>query len=72
MKPSFWICDRIVNRARKRAHAIRKSIQDLICDYLRTFAKDDPEKSIAEFKRLSGRGNSRGWRFDRDEIHDRK
>ena len=30
-----------------------------------------PELSNAEFKRLSGRGNSRGWRFDRDEVHER-
>jgi len=32
---------------------------------------DDPERSIEEFKRLSGRGHSRGWRFDRNEIHER-
>jgi hypothetical protein len=33
--------------------------------------EDDPEKSIEEFKQLSGKGNSRGWRFNRDEIHSR-
>ena len=32
----------------------------------------DPERSIEEFKRLSGKGNSRGWRFNRDEIHSRQ
>jgi hypothetical protein len=32
---------------------------------------DDPERSIEEFKRLSGRGRLRGWRFDRDQIHER-
>jgi hypothetical protein len=32
---------------------------------------DDLERSIEEFKRLSGRGRLRGWRFDRDQIHER-
>jgi antitoxin component HigA of HigAB toxin-antitoxin module len=31
----------------------------------------DPEQSIKEFRRMSGRGHSRGWRFNRDEIHER-
>jgi hypothetical protein len=44
----------------------------VIRDYLETLAAgDDPERSIEEFKRLSGRGHSRGWRFDRDQIHER-
>jgi hypothetical protein len=33
--------------------------------------KDRAERSVDEFKRLSGRGNSQGRRFDRDRIHDR-
>ena len=72
MKHTFWIDDHIVALARKKAHALGNSLDELIRDYLRTFAGDDPEKSIAEFNRLSGRGNSSGWRFDRDEIHTRK
>jgi hypothetical protein len=71
MRLIFWIDDRVVAGARKRAEALGKSLDDLVRDYLLTFADDDPESSIAEFKRLSGGGNSRGQRFDRDEIHDR-
>jgi len=49
-----------------------KSLNQLIRDYLDKVAgDDDPERSIAEFQRLSGRGHSRGWRFNRDEIHER-
>ncbi len=33
---------------------------------------DDPDQSIAEFRSLSGKGHSRGWRFNRDEIHSRE
>ena len=65
------IDENVVARARKRAEALGKSLNQLIRDYLQTLADDDPERSIEEFKRLSGRGNSRGWRFNRDEIHDR-
>jgi hypothetical protein len=32
----------------------------------------DAEEWIAEFERLSGSGHSDGWRFDRDEIHQRR
>ena len=56
----------------RKAAALGKSLNQLIRDYLQRLAwGDDPERSIQEFKRLSGRGHSRGWRFDRDEIHER-
>jgi len=32
----------------------------------------DPERSIEEFKRLSGKGDPRGWGFNREEIHSRQ
>jgi len=56
----------------RKAAALGKSLNQLIRDYLQRLAwGDDPERSIQEFKRLSGRGHSRAWRFDRDEIHER-
>ena len=62
----------LVNRARKRADALGKSLNQLICDYLKKLAGgDDPERSIEGFRRLSGKGHSRGWRFDRDQIRER-
>jgi hypothetical protein len=67
------IDEQLVARARAKAEALGKSLNQLIRDYLQTVAGgDDPERSIEEFKRLSGQGNSRGWRFNRDEIHERK
>ena len=72
MNVTLSLDEQIVTRARKRAAALGKSLNQLIRDYLQTVAGgDDPERSIEEFKRLSGRGNSRGWRFDRNEIHGR-
>jgi len=72
MNLTFWIDDRVVALARKKAQALGKTLDDLIRDYLRTLADDDLEKSIAEFKRLSGGGNSGRSRFDRDQMHTRK
>ena len=72
MNVTLSIDEQIVARARKKADALGKSLNQLIPDYLQRLAGgDDPEKSIEEFKQLSGQGNSRGWRFDRNEIHER-
>ncbi len=72
MNVTLSIDEQIVARARKKADALGKSLNQLIRDYLQRLAGgDDPEKSIEEFKQLSGQGNSRGWRFDRNEIHER-
>lgn len=73
MNVTLSIDEQTVARARKKAEALGKSLNQLVRDYLQTLAGgDDPGKSLEEFKRLSGQGNSRGWRFDRDEIHARR
>jgi hypothetical protein len=71
MNITLSVDEQVVARARKRAQALGKSLNQVIRDYLQTLADDDPERSIEEFKQLSGRGNSHGWRFNRDEIHER-
>jgi len=72
MNVTLSVDEQVVKRARKKAEAMGKSLNQVIRDYLQGLAGgDDPERSIEEFKRLSGRGHSRGWRFNRDEIHER-
>ena len=72
MNVTLSIDDQLVSRARKKAEAMGKSLNQLIRDYLQSVAGgDNPERSIEEFKRLSGQGHSRGWRFNRDGIHER-
>jgi hypothetical protein len=64
--------EQVVARARRKAEALGKSLNQLVREYLERIAgSDDPERWIEEFDRLSGGGHSRGWRFDRDEIHER-
>jgi len=66
------IDEQLVARARQKADAMGKSLNQLVRDYLLKVAGgDDPEASVEEFRKLSGEGHSRGWRFNRDEIHER-
>jgi hypothetical protein len=59
-------------RAPNKQKALGTNLNQLICGSLQKLAgSDDLEKSIEGFKRLSGRGNSCGWRFNRNEIHER-
>ena len=72
MNVTLSVDKQTIIRARKKAEALGTSVNQLIRDYLQKLAGgDDSEKSIEEFKRLSGQGNSRGWKFNRDEIHTR-
>jgi replicative DNA helicase len=72
MNVTLSIDEQLVARARKKAEAMGKSLNQMVRDYLQKLAGgDDPERSIEEFKQLSGRGHSRGWRFNRNEIHER-
>jgi hypothetical protein len=72
MNLTLSVDEQLVEQARKRASALGKSLNQLIRDYLQTLAGgDNPERSIDEFRKLSGKGDSRGWRFNRDEIHER-
>lgn len=67
------IDEQVVARARKKADALGKSLNQMIRDYLQVLAgSNEPKRSIEEFKQLSGRGDSRGWRFNRDELHERR
>jgi hypothetical protein len=61
-----------LERARRKAEAMSKSLNQVIRDCLQSLSGgDDQEPSIEEFKRLSGTGHSRGWRFKHEEIHER-
>jgi hypothetical protein len=71
MNITLSVDEQLVARARRRADALGKSLNQLIRDYLQKLAGcDNPERSIKEFRRLSGQ-DCRGWRFDRHEIHER-
>jgi hypothetical protein len=72
MNLTLSVDEQLVESARKRAKSLGKSLNQLIRDYLQKLAgNDDPERTIQEFRQLSGKGHARGWRFKRDELHER-
>ena len=73
MNVTLSLDDQLVSRARKKAEALGKSLNQMIRDYLQSVAgSDDAEQTLKELRELSGTGNSRGWKFNRDEIHERR
>ena len=63
----------IVERARRRAESLGTSLNQLVRDYLEEVAgTGDIEADIKRFKELSGKGDSKGWKFNREELHERK
>ncbi len=72
MNVTLSVDEKVIARARLRAEALGKSLNQLIRDYLETVAgEDDIERDMEEFRRLSGKGNSRGWKFNREEAYER-
>jgi hypothetical protein len=74
MNLTLSVEERLVKQARKKAEAMGKSLNQLVREYLeRLVGGDNAERDVEELRRLSAgsRGRSRGWRFDRDEVHER-
>jgi replicative DNA helicase len=75
MNVTLSIDDEIMREARRRAEAMGTSVNQLVRDYLQQFTgKSDLNAAAAEFEEMSrkARGNSRGWKFNRDELHERQ
>ena len=75
MNLTLSIDDEIIKEARRRAEAMGKSVNQLVREYLERLAgKTDREALVAEFRELSKNpmGDSKGWKFNRDEIHERR
>lgn len=63
------------NRSRSAAEAMGTSVNQLIQDYPRQLAGNaDTNADAAELEKLSRmtRGNSRRWKFNREELHQRR
>ena len=74
MNVTLSIDDDVLQRARSKAEIMGTSVNQLIRDYLEQWSgKVDLEADAAEFERLSrlARGDSRGWKFNREELHER-
>lgn len=75
MNLTLSVNDEVVLKARKRAEQLGTSVNQLVRDYLEELAgKTDPARDAEEFERLSkiSQGDSKGWKFDREEAHERR
>ena len=67
------IDDHILQGARKVAESMGMSIDQLVRDYLeRLTLQHSVDDEMKELRRLSGQGDSHGWKFNRDELHERR
>ena len=72
MNITLSIDEKIVNAAREAAAAMGKSLNEVIREDLERFTRRHRrEQDLAELKNLSGQGNTGGWTFNRDELHER-
>ena len=89
MKLTFSIDDDVAERAGAFAHAMGKSLEQLVGEYVEQLADaDQAARDVEEWRRLSretrdrwaeewdrlsreSHGDSKGWKFNREEIHDR-
>jgi hypothetical protein len=74
MNITLSIDERLVRSARRVAGSMGKSLNQIIREHLEEItSKPDAAQFGAELRRLSaeGRGNSNGWKFNREEAHER-
>jgi hypothetical protein len=75
MNLTLSVDDEVVRRIHQIAEATGTSVNQLVRDYLAQLAGNtDHEADAREIERLSSvaNGNSQGWKFNREEIHERK
>ncbi len=75
MNITLSVDEDVVVLARRRAESIGSSVNQLVREYLEQLAgRTGAGADAAEFERLSrdSRGASRGWKFNREELHERK
>lgn len=73
MNITLSIDEQIAERAREKLRAMGKSLNQEIRDHLQHVAGDDDlERDLEYLERTAGLGNANGWKFNRDEIHERR
>ena len=72
MNITLSIDEQTIKRAREKLQAVGKSVNEEIREHLAHIAKDDEdlELDIAEFVRLSGLGDSKGRKWNRDDAYE--
>lgn len=75
MNITLAIDEAIVERAREKLRAVGKSVNQEIRDHLARLAgKDDEQlaRDIRFLEQTAGLGDSNGWKWNRDELYERR
>ena len=73
MNITLSIDEQIVERAREKLRATGKSVNQEIREHLQHVAGDDDvERDMEYLMRTAGLGNSNGWKFNREELYERR
>ena len=73
MNITLSIDEQIVERAREKLRATGKSVNQEIREHLQHIAGDDDlERDLEFLERTAGLGNSNGWKFNREELYERR
>ena len=74
MNITLSVDERLIRQAREKAHAPWGRVStSSFASIERLAGSDDAERDVAELRQLSreSRGCARGWRFNRDDLHER-
>jgi len=72
MNITLSIDEKTLAKARKIAASMGKSLNQLIREALERVTEQHlRQRDWEEFEALSGKGDTHGWKFDRDELHER-
>ena len=74
MNITLSVDERVAESAREAARKMGKSLNQAVRDYLEQLAGQErqaAEWQVWEQRCLSGGGQLKGWKFDRDALHDR-
>jgi hypothetical protein len=74
MNVTLSLDDEVIAKARKQAEVLGTSVNQLIRDYLVQFVGNaDRAADMSEFERISytSHGDRGGWKFDREDLHER-
>jgi len=68
------IDEQLVARAREKLRATGKTINQEIREHLQDIAGDDEqlERDLEFLQRTAGMGNSNGWKFNREDLYERR
>ena len=74
MNITLSVDERVAESAREAARKMGKSLNQAVRDYLEQLAgqeRQSTEWQLWEQRCLSGGGQLKGWKLDRDALHDR-